>query len=160
MTAVALRGAGIDVTSIIGGRLIGVEQAVPGAVLGAPGAVLVVEADESDGTFVALDAQIAVVTNIEPDHLEFYGGEAGLFSAFDRFIANEALRRLVVCGDDERARSASGPYGIRPSVPPSSPTARAEATDVRLGFERSDSSVVIDGRSTPFGCDSRGVTTP
>lgn len=149
MTAVALRGAGIDVTSIIGGRLIGVDQAVPGAVLGAPGAVLVVEADESDGTFVALEAQIAVVTNIEPDHLDFYGGEAGLVSAFDRFIANEALQGLVVCVDDDGARSAVARTGSdRASRLISYGT--AEVSEVRLGFERSGSSIVIDGRIHPL----------
>jgi UDP-N-acetylmuramate--alanine ligase len=46
---------------------------------------LVVEADESDGTFLALDPEVAVVTNVEPDHLDHYGGFEELVAAFDRF---------------------------------------------------------------------------
>jgi UDP-N-acetylmuramate-alanine ligase len=46
---------------------------------------LVVEADESDGTFLALRAGCAVVTNVEPDHLENWGGEAALRDGFRRF---------------------------------------------------------------------------
>ncbi|MFW2380818.1 MAG: Mur ligase family protein, partial [Acidimicrobiales bacterium] len=100
MTTAALLGAGADVTSIVGGKMLGIDQAVPGAVLGEPGGLLVVEADESDGTFIELVAQVGVVTNIEPDHLEFYGGEAGLFDAFDEFIRQPDLNHAVVCGAD------------------------------------------------------------
>jgi UDP-N-acetylmuramate--alanine ligase len=155
MIVAALLGAGIDVTSIIGGRLIGIEQVVPGAVLGGQGAVLVVEADESDGTFVELAARIAVVTNIEPDHLEFYGGQAGLFSAFDRFIANETLETIVACGDDERVRAALARR--RPGSTPPVTYGSGEATDVRLRFERSDSAVIIDGTTHPLRLGQPGL---
>lgn len=60
---------------------------------------LVVEADESDGTFLALGAEAAIVTNVEPDHLEHWGGEAELRAAFQRFVA--ALPGpAVLCADD------------------------------------------------------------
>ncbi|HUZ72268.1 MAG TPA: UDP-N-acetylmuramate--L-alanine ligase [Stellaceae bacterium] len=49
---------------------------------------MVVEADESDGTFVKLPATIAVVTNIDPEHLDFYGSFEALQQAFDSFVAN------------------------------------------------------------------------
>src|SRR5207244_4283481 len=62
----------------------------------------VVEADESDGTFVELGATAAVVTNVEPDHLEHWGGYPPLVDAFARFLADAPGPR-VVCADDETA---------------------------------------------------------
>lgn len=63
---------------------------------------LVVEADESDGTFLALGADAAIVTNVEPDHLEHWGGEAQLRAAFERFVS--ALSGpAVLCADDPGA---------------------------------------------------------
>ena len=63
---------------------------------------LVVEADESDGTFLALGADAAIVTNVEPDHLEHWGGVEGLRGAFERFVA--ALPGpAVLCVDDPGA---------------------------------------------------------
>lgn len=85
------------------------------------GGPLVVEADESDGTFLALGAGSAVVTNVEPDHLENWGGEAALRAAFDRFV--RALPGpAVLCADDEGARElasiaeTSVSYGLDPSA--------------------------------------------
>jgi UDP-N-acetylmuramate--alanine ligase len=63
---------------------------------------LVVEADESDGTFLSLDAHAAIVTNVEPDHLEYWGGEDALRAGFERFVA--ALDGpAVLCLDDPGA---------------------------------------------------------
>ena len=68
------------------------------------GGPLVVEADESDGTFLALGASAAIVTNVEPDHLENWGGEAPLRAAFERFVA--ALPGpAVLCADDPGSRA-------------------------------------------------------
>ena len=81
---------------------------------------LIVEADESDGTFLALGAEAGIVTNVEPDHLEHWGGEAGLRAAFVRFTA--ALHgAAVLCLDDPGAAAlaaaAAHPvtYGLDPS---------------------------------------------
>ena len=63
---------------------------------------LVVEGDESDGTFLALGATAAVVTNVEPDHLEHWGGEPALRAAFVRFVAALA-GPAVLCLDDPGA---------------------------------------------------------
>jgi UDP-N-acetylmuramate--alanine ligase len=60
---------------------------------------LVVEADESDGTFLALAADAALVTNVEPDHLEHWGGEPALRAAFVRFAA-ACSGPVVLCADD------------------------------------------------------------
>jgi len=68
--------------------------------------VFVVEADESDGTFLTLNPEIAVVTNVEQDHQDFYGGLAGLRDAFRRFIEGSSLP-AVVCADDPGATEVS-----------------------------------------------------
>ncbi len=49
---------------------------------------MVVEADESDGTFVKLPATVAVVTNVDPEHMEFYGSLEALHAAFEAFVEN------------------------------------------------------------------------
>src|SRR5207237_9326243 len=75
--------------------------------------LLVVEADESDQTFVALPADVAVVTSVEPDHLEHYGNDFGqLLQAFDRFLASASSLR-VVCADDPAAAEIGSRYGAR-----------------------------------------------
>jgi UDP-N-acetylmuramate--alanine ligase len=80
---------------------------------------LVIEADESDGTFLALPATVALVTNVEPDHLEHYGDFDGLVDAFRQFLA--AAPHQVVCADDpvaaELAREVGATtYGTDPSA--------------------------------------------
>ena len=85
MLAVVLEGAGRHPSYVIGGDIVGVG---PGAALGCKGEWLVVEADESDGTFLALGAEAAVVTSVEPDHLDFYGDEAAMRQAFERFVVD------------------------------------------------------------------------
>jgi len=65
---------------------------------------LVVESDESDGTFLKLRPEIAVITNIEPDHLDYYGDANALEAAFERF-AESRSGPLVVGGDDKAASS-------------------------------------------------------
>lgn len=67
---------------------------------------MVVEADESDGTFLQLSARSVVVTNVEPDHLETYGGWPQLQQAFADFVEN-ATESRVICIDDEGGRSLS-----------------------------------------------------
>jgi len=95
MLTTALRGSGFDPAFIVGGDLRDLGR---GAAVGT-GSILVVEADESDGTFVELDATAVIVTNVEPDHLEHYGGFAGLEAAFVRFV-QQAEGPRVVCIDD------------------------------------------------------------
>jgi UDP-N-acetylmuramate--alanine ligase len=66
---------------------------------------LVVEADESDGTFLLLPKEIAVVTSVEADHLDHFGSEEELVAAFARFAQDS--RRCVVSIDDPGARSVA-----------------------------------------------------
>ena len=97
LLACALTSAGLDPSFVVGGVLAGFGT---GARWGS-GEWLVVEADESDGTFLDLEAEVAVVTSVEPDHLEHYGDFDNLVDAFALFLAG-APRRLV-CTDDPTA---------------------------------------------------------
>lgn len=97
MLAVIARQAGADPSFIIGGE---VTELRTGARWG-DGEWFVVEADESDGTFLELGHTVGLVTNVEPDHLEYYGDEANMRAAFAEFIS--ASRVAVVCADDAGA---------------------------------------------------------
>src|SRR5579863_8355398 len=84
MVAALLDAGGFDPTVINGGII---NAYGTNARLGA-GDWMVVEADESDGTFVKLPAAIAVVTNIDPEHLDFYGNFDAVQDAFRNFVEN------------------------------------------------------------------------
>jgi UDP-N-acetylmuramate--alanine ligase len=99
MLTLILRAAGLDPSFVIGAD---VNEVGTNAGYGA-GAWLVVEADESDGTFLQLAPEAAVVTVVEPDHLDHYGGFDALVAAFDRFVA-AVPGPLVACADDPVAR--------------------------------------------------------
>jgi UDP-N-acetylmuramate--alanine ligase len=71
---------------------------------------LVVEADESYGTFQAITPDLAVLTNVEPDHLDFYGTFEVLRDAFADFLASAAMG-AVVCGDDPEAAAIGRAHG-------------------------------------------------
>jgi UDP-N-acetylmuramate--alanine ligase len=98
MLALVLVEAGLQPSFIIGGD---VNEIGSGAMWGS-GELFVVEADESDGTFVELGAEAIVVTNIEPDHLEHYGGFGPLRDAFEAF-AVAARGPRVFCIDDRES---------------------------------------------------------
>jgi len=81
MLATCLHSAGLDPTIVIGGRL---DSMGSSARLGA-GEFLVAEADESDGSFMLLDPTVAVITNIDPEHLEHWGSMDNLVDGFCAF---------------------------------------------------------------------------
>lgn len=97
MTTEALAAAGLDPTGIVGGRV------------GAWGGNLrlggherfVVEADEYDRSFLALTPGVAVVTNLEADHLDIYADLADIRAAFAEFVGR--ARSVVLCADDDGA---------------------------------------------------------
>jgi UDP-N-acetylmuramate--alanine ligase len=96
--AILLEG-GLDPTIVVGGR---VHALKTNARLG-HGQFLVAEADESDGSFVRLTPAIAVVTNLDEEHLDHYGSMAGLESAFVEFAERVPFYGLVVlCADNAR----------------------------------------------------------
>ena len=102
MIALVLERAGLDPTAVIGGRL---RAFGSNARLGR-GELMVAEADESDRSFLKLFPTIAVITNIDHEHLESYSGFADLQLAFVDF-ANKVpfYGAVVVCSDDEHLRA-------------------------------------------------------
>jgi UDP-N-acetylmuramate--alanine ligase len=97
MLTVALRRAGADPSFAIGGELTeGGDSAHEGA-----GDVFVAEADESDGSFLLYEPTVAVVTNVEPDHLDHYGTAEAVTAAFEEFAERVVPGGLLVaCADD------------------------------------------------------------
>jgi UDP-N-acetylmuramate--alanine ligase len=117
MLAQVLTGCGLDPSFVIGGALTGSST---GGHLGR-GDFLVVEADESDGSFLQYPAEIAVVTNVDPDHLVNWGTPENYEDGFLRFASGADLKLLVVSADDPgavqltarvRARVAAGEQSI------------------------------------------------
>lgn len=99
MLTVVLQQAGLDPSFAIGGTITDSgAHAHDGA-----GSEFVVEADESDGSFVHYFPEIAVITNIEADHMDHYADDVAIIGAFSDF-AKTVSGPLVVCGDDARAR--------------------------------------------------------
>ncbi len=116
MIATVLRESGTDPSFAIGGtvRVRSAEDdtvaAIPGGHLGASD-VLVAEADESDGSFLNYAPTVAVVTNVEPDHLDHYGTREAFDAAFVEFASR--LRPggvLVACADDEGAAALAAAH--------------------------------------------------
>jgi UDP-N-acetylmuramate--alanine ligase len=102
LTASVLAEADLDPTFVIGGRLNSIGT---NAQLG-KGSYLVAEADESDASFLYLQPMIAVVTNIDRDHMETYGGDFGrLKETFIEFLHHVPFYGLaVLCSDDPGVR--------------------------------------------------------
>jgi UDP-N-acetylmuramate--alanine ligase len=96
LVATVLRAAGLDPTVVVGGQ---VNALGSNARLGA-GDLFVAEADESDGSFLRLTPTIAVVTNIDPEHLDHYGTHDALKEAFVQFLNKTPFYGLgVLCID-------------------------------------------------------------
>ena len=121
LVASVLAEAGQDPTFVIGGRL---KSADSNGRLGA-GRYLVAEADESDASFIHLQPMVAIVTNIDNDHLGAYGGDVDrLRQTFVEFLHNLPFYGLaVVCLDDPGVRSilplvhrATLTYGFDPEA--------------------------------------------
>lgn len=92
LVATILHGAHLDPTVVIGGKL---NTLGSGAARGL-GDLLVAEADESDGSFLQLSPVIAVITNIDPEHLDHYGDIESLKETFVRFANRVPFYGLVV----------------------------------------------------------------
>ncbi|WP_252947605.1 UDP-N-acetylmuramate--L-alanine ligase [Oceanicola sp. 502str15] len=97
MVAALLDEGGIDPTVINGGII----HAYGSNARMGQGEWMVVEADESDGTFNRLPATIAIVTNIDPEHMEHWGTEEALHKGFLDFVSNIPFYGLAVCCTDD-----------------------------------------------------------
>ncbi len=118
---------------------------------------MVVEADESDGTFTRLPATGAIVTNIDPEHLDFYGGFDALRQAFETFVGNIPFYGFAVLCIDHPVVQGMIPklsdrrvltYGM-------SPQADIRAVDLRLGRDGAHYDIVVSD-----GLAERGRTIP
>ena len=132
MAVVALRAAGADPSFAIGSDIAGI-----GANSGVGrGDGFVVEADESDGSFVVYRPDVAIVTNVRDDHLDFYGTSARLRAGYDDFAASiRPHGLLVVCADDEGAAALAQRNADRLRV---LTYGRSPSADLRLSDERAD----------------------
>lgn len=143
MLAAVLAQAGWAPGYLVGGEL-------PGGKGGAHWGTsewLVVEGDESDGSFLHTSAHGALVTNVEADHLDFYGDEASLNSAFRRFL-HDASGARVACADDPGAAAlatALAAGGTHVTTYGQHPGADARVVNVRLGPTGSTFDVVFKG---------------
>jgi len=98
MVGLILREAGLDPTIVVGGRMdnFGGTNACLGL-----GDFMVVEADESDGSFNKLSPTLAIVTNMDHEHMEHYGTFANLVAAFERFLDKIPFYgAAIICADD------------------------------------------------------------
>ncbi len=146
LVATLLRAAGFDPTVVVGGRM---EALGTNARLGA-GDLLVAEADESDGSFLRLTPTVAVVTNIDPEHLDFYGTHQNIKDAFVTFIEKVPFYGLaVLCLDHPavqdllpRVRRRHVTYGLSP---------QADYSARALSHRGTTSSFVAYRRREPLG---------
>ncbi|OJJ10943.1 MULTISPECIES: UDP-N-acetylmuramate--L-alanine ligase [unclassified Roseibium] len=109
---------------------------------------MVVEADESDGTFVKLPADVAIVTNIDPEHLDHYGDFSGVQKAFRQFIDNVPFYGFaVMCLDHPEVQTMIGNIEDRRIVTyGTNPQADVRFTDVSMDGGKSIFSVTIRDR--------------
>lgn len=142
MIVTALRALEADPTFVNGGVI---------ADLGASSGtgsddLFVIEADESDGTFLLYDTSVALITNVDPDHLDHYGSREAFDAAFARF-ADGAREAVVVSADDPGARAVTARLTHANVVT----FGEDPAADVRLGDIRTDGPVAFtltaDGES-------------
>lgn len=102
MAVVGLQAAGEDPSFAIGGQL---NRAGTNAHHGT-GDIFVAEADESDGSFLSYSPEVAVITNIEPDHLDYYGTEEAYVAIFDEFATKVTPGGYLVCCLDDPGAAA------------------------------------------------------
>jgi UDP-N-acetylmuramate--alanine ligase len=116
---------------------------------------MVVEADESDGSFMKLPATIAIVTNIDPEHMEYYGSEEALHRAFEVFVENIPFYGFaVLCIDHPAVQNLIGriedrrivTYGISPQADYRADNIRVENGGLAFEIEVTDRSGAIDAR--------------
>lgn len=110
--------AGSRPTTVVGGLIRGMD----GYGRRGPGSIAVCEADEFDRAFLELNPLIAVITNVEEDHLDCYESEEALHAAFEQFASRPPFHGAVLlCGDDpgsaslaQKARAPVVTYGLNP----------------------------------------------
>jgi UDP-N-acetylmuramate--alanine ligase len=142
MATAVLAAAGLKPTGIAGGRV----AEWKGNLHYESDNLFVVEADEYDRSFLTLSPTVAVITNIEADHLDIYHDLEDIRGAFSRFVREAAV--IVACADDAGASTLDLPasaevirYGVTSS------DARLVARDIRPNGQATTFSVAYDGRA-------------
>ena len=158
MIGALLETAGRDPTIINGGII---NAHGTNAHLGS-GDWMVVEADESDGTFVKLPSTIAVITNIDPEHLDHYGTVEALHQGFESFAGNVPFYGLdILCIDHPVVQGLIPRLSERRVVTYGfSPQAEIRAVDVNLGRDGAHYDVVIADRRNNRTRTISGLTLP
>jgi len=134
-----LEQAGLDPTVIVGGQ---VRSSQSGGRHGASD-YLVAESDESDKSFLLLRPSIAVVTNIDKEHISTYGDVKELESSFEQFVNSVPFYGLaVLCIDDPRVQNLSRLYRRRKTLYGFSESADIRGREVEVG--RTSSSCLVD----------------
>jgi UDP-N-acetylmuramate--alanine ligase len=129
LTAFILEAAALDPTVITGG----IVNSWGSNARAGRGEWMVVEADESDGTFTRLPTQVGVVTNIDPEHLDHHGTVEALHAAFESFIEGVPFYGLAIAGIDHPAvRSLVGRVGLARNGRRLLTYGRAADADIRL----------------------------
>jgi UDP-N-acetylmuramate--alanine ligase len=149
MLTVALQHCGLDPSFAVGGNLV---NSGTNAHLGT-GDIFVAETDESDGSFVAFQPHVAVVTNIDYDHVDQHGDLEHYVAAFDRFAGRlEPDGVLVVCADDPGSVALgqrAADRGIRVRSYGTNPDANVHIERLRPRGLGVGMRVVLDGRRLP-----------
>ena len=142
-----LHGGGLDPTVITGGII---NAWGTNARIG-QGEWMVVEADESDGTFVKLPTQIGVVTNIDPEHMDFWESEEALYDAFEQFIDSIPFYGVVIaCIDHPVVRGLLAQLGGAANGRRTITYGVAREADIRLSNLRPDhNSITFDADLGP-----------
>jgi UDP-N-acetylmuramate--alanine ligase len=146
MIVTALQHLGVDPSFVNGGVIaeLGVSSGTGADEL------FVIEADESDGTFLLYDTSVALITNVDPDHLDHYGSDEAFVDAFARF-ANEAGESVVISADDPGAQRVTERI-THPNVVTfgESDAATVRVSDIRtdgpVAFRLTYDGVTVDGR--------------
>ena len=158
IVAAVLEAADLDPTVINGGII---NAYGTNARLG-EGEWIVVEADESDGTFVKLPATVAVVTNIDPEHLDFYGSFGDLRRAFESFVANIPFYGFAaLCIDHPEVQGLIGDVPDRRLVTYGvSPQADVRATAIEITPDGSRFDVEVADRASGRHRTIAGLVLP
>jgi UDP-N-acetylmuramate--alanine ligase len=152
MTTEALTAAGLSPTGIAGGRV----SSWGGNALVAGDELFVVEADEFDQAFLTLYPEIAVVNNVEPDHLECYGTMEALENAFVEFAGR--ARVAIVSADDAGAGKVAERVGGSVRTFGLAEEADIRITNVVQRAERTQAEIVWrDGRLVPLQLQVPGL---
>jgi UDP-N-acetylmuramate--alanine ligase len=143
MTTEVLAAAGMDPTGLVGGHVVGWS----GNLRYGAQDLFVVEADEYDRSFLTLAPDVAVVTNLEADHLDIYGDLDGVRQSFLDYLAGaRGGARVIVCADDHGASSLLPTIGSSGYTYGTSAGSMLRATDVSIDANLTRATVWEEGR--------------